>query len=140
MHIHHSSGRGRTPRLRAALVTGAAIAAASTLVLTGCTGAGTASNSTNDPDAKVTLEFWNGFTGPDGPALEQVVDDFNASQDRITVKANIMPWDTLYQKVLTAASSKDGPDIVAMSASRLPQYAAEGLFQPIDDYYENPDF
>ena len=47
-----------------------------------------------------------------------------------------MPWDTLYQKVLTAASSKDGPDIVAMSASRLPQYAAEGLFQPIDDYYE----
>ena len=140
MHTHHSSGRRHTVRLRSALVTGAAIAAASTLVLTGCTGAGTATGGDNDPDAKVTLEFWNGFTGPDGPALEQVVDDFNASQDRITVNANIMPWDTLYQKVLTAAASNDGPDIVAMSAARLPQYAAEGLFQPIDDYYENADF
>lgn len=140
MHTPPSSGRRRSLRLRSVLVTSAAVAAAASLVLTGCTGQGATGGGTNDPDAKVTLEFWNGFTGPDGPALQQVVDDFNASQDRITVETNIMPWDTLYQKVLTAASSDDGPDIVAMSASRLPQYADQGLFQAIDDYYENPDF
>ena len=89
---------------------------------------------------KVVLNFWNGFTGPDGPALQQVVDDFNASQDGIEVKTNIMPWDTLYQKVLTSVASNDGPDIIAMSATRMPQFASEGLFMPVDDYYDNADY
>lgn len=140
MQTHHSSADRRTQRRRSLPVAGAAIAAAAALVLSGCTGGGAPSGGENDPNAKVTLSFWNGFTGPDGPALQQVVDDFNASQDRVTVETNIMPWDTLYQKVLTAAAGNDGPDIVAMSASRLPQYVDEGLFQSLDDYYENPDF
>ncbi len=123
---------------RSALIVGAVTATAA-LLLSGCAGGGSGGGGENDPNAKVTLSFWNGFTGPDGPALQQVVDDFNASQDRITVETNIMPWDTLYQKVLTAAAGNDGPDIVAMSASRMPQFVSEGLFQPLDDYYENPD-
>lgn len=140
MQSQHSSAGGRVSRLRSTVVSGVTMAVTASLLLAGCSGQGAQSGDTNDPDAKVTLDFWNGFTGPDGPALQQVVDDFNASQDRITVETNIMPWDTLYQKVLTAAAGNNGPDIVAMSASRLPQYAAEGLFQPVDDYYENPDF
>lgn len=140
MHTQSSSGRRHAQRLRSVLVSSVAVAATAALVLTGCTGKGAAGGGANDPDAKVTLDFWNGFTGPDGPAMQKVVDDFNASQDRVTVKTNIMPWDTLYQKVLTAASGKNGPDIVAMSASRLPQFIDQGLFQPIDDYYTNPDF
>lgn len=140
MQTHHSSADRRSSRRRSVLVVGTAFAAATALVLTGCAGGGSGGGGENDPDAKVTLSFWNGFTGPDGPALQQVVDDFNDSQDRITVETNIMPWDTLYQKVLTAAAGNDGPDIVAMSASRLPQYVDEGLFQTVDDYYSNADF
>jgi len=136
MKRHHSVRRSR----RSVFIAGAAVTATLALVLSGCTGGGAPSGGANDPDAKVTLDFWNGFTGPDGPALQKVVDDFNASQDRVTVKTNIMPWDTLYQKVLTAAAGNSGPDIVAMSASRLPQYIDEGLYQPLDDYYENADF
>jgi multiple sugar transport system substrate-binding protein len=136
MQIHHSSSRGPGRRR---LATVSAAVAVTALALTGCTGQGASGGGENDPDAKVTLDFWNGFTGPDGPALQQVVDDFNASQDRVTVKTNIMPWDTLYQKVLTAAAGKDGPDIVAMSATRLPQYVSEGLFQSVDDFYEDAE-
>ena len=136
MQIHHSSSRGPGRRR---LATVSAALAVTALALTGCTGQGASGGGENDPDAKVTLDFWNGFTGPDGPALQQVVDDFNASQDRVTVKTNIMPWDTLYQKVLTAAAGKDGPDIVAMSATRLPQYVSEGLFQSVDDFYEDAE-
>ncbi|MFC5789312.1 ABC transporter substrate-binding protein [Agromyces tardus] len=137
MQQHRSSTRRRARRRLAVVPAALAVAA---LALAGCAGQGKSSAEEADPNAKVTLDFWNGFTGPDGPALEQVVSDFNASQDRITVKTNIMPWDTLYQKVLTAVAGKNGPDIVAMSASRLPQYASEGLFQPVDDYYENADY
>lgn len=111
------------------------------LALSGCAGQGSGGGDNGGADAggKVSLTFWNGFTGPDGPALEQVIDDFNASQDEVEVKAEIMPWDTLYQKVLTAVAGNDGPDIIAMSAGRMPQFAQQGMFQPVDDYYENPD-
>ncbi len=107
------------------------------LALAGCTGQGSGGGGGDDTDAsgKVTLDFWNGFTGPDGPALEKVIDDFNASQDEVEVTANIMPWDTLYQKVLTSVAGSDGPDIIAMSASRMPQFASQGLFEGLDDYY-----
>ena len=111
------------------------------LALAGCTGQGSGGGGDDQPDAsgKVTLDFWNGFTGPDGPALEKVIEDFNASQDDVEVKANIMPWDTLYQKVLTSVAGNDGPDIIAMSASRMPQFASQGLFEPLDDYYSDAD-
>jgi multiple sugar transport system substrate-binding protein len=109
------------------------------VALSGCAGQGAGTTDDRSADGKLVLNFWNGFTGPDGPALQQVVDDFNASQDDVEVKTNIMPWDTLYQKVLTAVSGNDGPDIVAMSASRMPQFADEGMFMPVDDYYEDAD-
>lgn len=124
-------GRGRT------LVAAAASLTITALALAGCAGQGSGESDDPNADGKIVLSFWNGFTGPDGPALQQVVDDFNASQDDIEVKTNIMPWDTLYQKVLTSVASKDGPDIIAMSATRMPQFAYEGLFLPVDDYYED---
>jgi multiple sugar transport system substrate-binding protein len=129
----HARPKGRLART---LLTAGAGLAAVALTLTGCTGQGTGGGGADtNADGKVVLSFWNGFTGPDGPALEKVVKDFNASQDDVEVKTNIMPWDTLYQKVLTAVAGKDGPDIIAMSASRMPQFAQEGLFEPVDDYY-----
>ena len=140
MKSQHSSADSHAPGRRSALVAGLAVAAATALVLTGCAGGGSKASGANDPTAKVTLSFWNGFTGPDGPALQKVVDAFNASQKRITVKTNIMPWDILYQKVSTAAAGNTGPDIVAMSASRMPQYIDQGLFQTTDDYYKNTHF
>ncbi|TQL52549.1 ABC transporter substrate-binding protein [Subtercola boreus] len=139
MRSNHSTTSPGGPRRRWLPVGGVAFIAASALLLGGCAGGGAPSGGSGDSGGKVTLSFWNGFTGPDGPALQKVVDDFNASQDGVEVQTNIMPWDTLYQKVLTAAAGKDGPDIVAMSASRLPQYIDEGLYQPLDDYYTNAD-
>ena len=133
---HQRSAARRRARIATTTATGIALTA---LVLSGCAGQGAGSSDDTNGDGKLVLSFWNGFTGPDGPALQQVVDDFNASQDEVEVKTNIMPWDTLYQKVLTAVSGNDGPDIVAMSASRIPQFADEGMFMPVDDYYEDPD-
>lgn len=133
MNTQHSNLRGRSRRVAVAT----AAVSAFVLALSGCAGQGSGGGDETTSDGKIVLDFWNGFTGPDGPALEQVIDDFNASQDEIEVKANIMPWDTLYQKVLTSVAGNDGPDIIAMSASRIPQFADEGLFMPVDDFYED---
>lgn len=133
MNTQHGISRGRSRRIAVATAAVSAFA----LALSGCAGQGSGGGDETTSDGKIVLDFWNGFTGPDGPALEQVIADFNDSQDEIEVKANIMPWDTLYQKVLTSVAGNDGPDIIAMSASRIPQFADEGLFMPVDDFYED---
>ncbi|MET0861754.1 MAG: ABC transporter substrate-binding protein [Microbacterium sp.] len=136
MKTQHSLRQRRSRGIRIATV-GAGVLA---LALSGCAGQGNGGGDDNggaDADGKVSLTFWNGFTGPDGPALEKVIEDFNASQDEVSVKAEIMPWDTLYQKVLTAVAGNDGPDIIAMSAARMPQFAEQGMFMPVDDYYDD---
>ena len=108
------------------------------LALTGCGQAGQGEATTED--GRTPLTMWTHSAG--NPAelevYERIISDFNASQDQVEVKTNIMPWDTLYQKVLTAVAGNDGPQIIAMSASRLPQFADQGLFQPVDDYYTDP--
>ncbi|MDQ7879499.1 ABC transporter substrate-binding protein [Microbacterium sp. QXD-8] len=136
MNTQHTLRSARPRRPRVVMATAAALAI-SALTLAGCAGQGSGGNDEATGDGKIVLDFWNGFTGPDGPALQQVVDDFNDSQDEIEVKTNIMPWDTLYQKVLTSVAGNNGPDIIAMSASRIPQFADEGMFMPVDDYYED---
>ncbi|WP_125129961.1 ABC transporter substrate-binding protein [Microbacterium sp. 10M-3C3] len=134
MKTQHWFRSRRVRGIRVAVV-GAGLLA---LALSGCAGQGSGGGEDGgSADGKVSLTFWNGFTGPDGPALQQVIDDFNASQDDVEVTAEIMPWDTLYQKVLTAVAGNDGPDIIAMSAGRMPQFAQQGMFEGVDDYYED---
>lgn len=96
---------------------------------------GTAAQPDSGTGEPITLQFWHGMTGPDGPAVQQVIDDFNASQSDIVIQPNVMPWDQLYQKVLTSVTSADGPQIIAMDASRVPQYAATGALATTDDYF-----
>lgn len=110
------------------------------LVLSACVGGGDDSASdqvgTEGPENDVTLTFWNGFTGPDRPALEELVERFNDSQDKVTIDMQIQPWDVMFQKLLPALASNEGPDIVAMDTVQLPQYASKGVFAELDAVYE----
>jgi len=83
----------------------------------------------------VTITFWNGFTGPDRPVVEALVEEFNESQDAITVEMDISPWDVFFDQLLPSLASDDGPDFVGMDAAQLPQYAERGVFRDLSDYY-----
>lgn len=96
--------------------------------------------SDTDDGGPVTLTMWHGLTGPDGPAFQEVVDAFNDSQEGVRIETEVLPWDSLYQQFLTAATSDDGPDLVAMSASRIPQYAERGVLGSTDDFYADDTY
>ncbi len=83
----------------------------------------------------MTLKFWNGFTGPDRAAVEGIVSKYNASQDKVKIEMEIMPWDVFFDKLLPSLGSGTGPDIAAMDTAQIPQYAARNVFQPLDDFY-----
>jgi len=107
----------------------------SVLAMSACSSPGTQGGGTSS--APITLTFWNGQTGPDGPAMIQVIDAFNASQSDVQITNVTMPWDQLYQKYLAAASTSDGPQILAIDSGHIAQYAQTGAILPTDDFYTN---
>lgn len=125
-------------RKRFAGATFTAIAALG-LLAAGCSSgpASSGGGSSAASGGHVTLTYWNGFTGPDGPTVTALVNQFNKSHPDITIKMSIMPWDVFYQKLLPSFAGGNAPDIVAMDTQQLPQYATKNVFLPLTSYYAN---
>lgn len=84
----------------------------------------------------VELSFWNGFTGPDGELLKQIVDEFNQQNaGKIEVNMDVMMWDLLFQKLPPAIATKTAPQLVAFSNAAGPGYMSNGSLEPLDDYF-----
>lgn len=96
------------------------------------TGAATAAGEVYD-GPPVTLSFWNGFTGGDGPFMKQMVDTFMSEHDNITVKMNTLQWGDYYSKVPNAVASGNGPDVGAMHIDQLATNAARQVIMPLDE-------
>ena len=112
-------------------------------VLAGC-GEGSAGKpgaapATGDGGAKgydgpnVELDFWNGFTGGDGPFMRKLVDQFNSEHPNIKVKMTVMQWADYYTKLPTAVSSGRGPAVAIMHVDSLATNAARNVIEPLDD-------
>lgn len=87
----------------------------------------------------VTVTFWNGYTGSDRPVLEDLVNQFNESQDEVYIDMLIMPWDTLYQRLMTSFIAGDGPDLIGFNIDRFAEYASAGRLLDLTSYIESSD-
>jgi multiple sugar transport system substrate-binding protein len=85
----------------------------------------------------VTLSYWNGFTGGDGPTMASLVKRFNAEHDNITIKPNTVEWLDFYQRLPAAAKAGQGPDVGAMHLDQLATNAARKVIVPLDDLAES---
>ncbi|MBA2773726.1 MAG: ABC transporter substrate-binding protein [Nocardioidaceae bacterium] len=81
----------------------------------------------------LTLAYWNGFTGGDGPAMTALVESFNSAEKNITVKANTIEWADFYQRLPAAIQANKGPDVGAMHLDQLATNAARSVIVPVDD-------
>lgn len=88
---------------------------------------------------KTTVTFWNGFTGGDREYLEKLVNDFNDQSEKTFIDMNIMPWDTLGQKLASAYPVGQGPDICGAGKDSLEQYAQLGALYDTSDYFDQFD-
>ncbi len=94
---------------------------------------GSAAASAGYTGPKVTMQFWNGFTGGDGPFMRDLVATFNKEHPNIVVTMNTLQWGDFYSKVPNAVSSGNGPDIAAMHIDQLATNAARRVIVPLDD-------
>ena len=124
-------------------ISGRVIAATAVIVLTGAgLTACSSSGSTAQVDAgggnydgpKVTVSFWNGFTG--GNALDLVpklITQFNSENPNIVVKSSPMQWADLDAKMPLALKAGKGPDLAVAHGEDVATYAAQGLVIPADE-------
>lgn len=92
--------------------------------------------SSGGSSGKITLTFWNGFTGSDGEVLRDIVNRFNENNGKnIEIKMDIMPWDTYFQKLPPAIATNTAPSFVLMGAEYIPEYVSNNSIQPLDDFW-----
>lgn len=82
---------------------------------------------------EVTLSYWNGFTGGDGPFMKQMVAQFMKDNPKIIVKSNTVQWAEYYQRLPAAVTAGKGPDVGAMHLDQLATNAARKVIVPVDD-------
>lgn len=103
-------------------------AAALALLLTAGTALAQAVCSPQAEGAQIT--YWNGFSGPDGQVMAQLVDAFNAQNDAgVTVTMTIQPFTEYYNTLNAAVASGNVPDVVQIHLDQLATNAARGVIR-----------
>ncbi|MDH2429455.1 substrate-binding domain-containing protein [Sphaerisporangium sp. TRM90804] len=83
---------------------------------------------------KVSLDFWNGFTGGDGPHMRSMLAAFNKEYSgRIEVRNVTRRWEDLYPAMPTAISAGKGPDVAVIHNDWIGSFAARQVLTPLDD-------
>lgn len=93
--------------------------------------------SETDTENSITLNFWNVFTGSDGDILREIVDNYNATNtDNITIKMDIMPNDTLQQKLPASIATNTAPDFVLFGVENIAPYVSNDSLEDISDFWD----
>jgi len=79
---------------------------------------------------RITISYWEKWTGFEGEAMQAVVDDFNRSQDRIWVDR--LTVSQIDQKLLLATAGGNPPDVAGVWANTIDVYAGKGALTPLD--------
>ncbi|WP_138944957.1 extracellular solute-binding protein [Plantibacter sp. M259] len=114
---------------RGALLAAATIAVVGSLTACSAGGAGSAAG-----DGTGDIEVW-AHQGQDSEnaAIQAAVDDFNASQDKVTVKLRLISGDT-YTTTVTSTPKDQLPDVLEIDGPTLASFVYNDKITPISDY------
>ncbi len=82
------------------------------------------------PGGRVTIRYWEKWTGFEADAMRAVVDDFNASQDRIFVDFSSVSQ--IDRKFMLATAGGVPPDVAGLWSKLVPIYAENNALMPLD--------
>lgn len=104
----------------------------------GCGNSETADSSGNESaDGKTTLDFWSFWgSGARQEVIEEIIDDFNASQDKIEVKYSYQPWGDIWIKSLSSITAGNPPDVIVQDINSVAQRAEAQQATNLSEYIE----
>ncbi|WP_309382134.1 ABC transporter substrate-binding protein [Cerasicoccus frondis] len=85
-------------------------------------------------DGRIRIEYWEVWSGFERDAMQLLVDEFNASQDRIYV--NFLSVSQMERKLLLATASGNPPDVAGIRSADVPVFAENGALTPLNRYAE----
>lgn len=86
---------------------------------------------------QITYAFWGNET--EAAATQAILDEFNATNDHIEVKAEVIPWESYMETLNTRAMGGTLPDCALMSEAGALQWASQGMLADISDMYADAD-
>lgn len=93
-------------------------------------------DSVSTSDKKVTVTFWNTFTGSDAETLKSIVEGYNSkNKGKIEVKMDVLPADQFNQKLPISIATETAPNLIAMSPTPASAFIQNGSLLPLDDFY-----
>jgi multiple sugar transport system substrate-binding protein len=107
---------------------GVALTAVAAFLATGCGKAETGDGA----NGELTLWTHNAGNEAELAIVQQIVDDYNASQNDYTVKLEAFPQESYNSSVVSAATSKKLPCILDVDAPTVPSWAQSGFLAPLD--------
>jgi len=103
------------------------------LGLAGCSASSPGADGSDD--GPVTITFAASILGEPtrGPLLQEMIDDFNASQDGISVEPASIPFSSFGTTISTQLGGGGGPDLIAFDHPNFFAAVDAGHVEPIDD-------
>lgn len=84
----------------------------------------------------VQLSFWNGFTGPDGRVMLEMIRRFNKENPDVHVTMQRIAWGTYYNKLMVSALDGRGPEVFVLQAQLLPRMDRAGFVDEVNAMYD----
>lgn len=81
---------------------------------------------------RITVNYWEKWTGAEAAAMQTLVDEFNRSQDRIFV--HFLSISDIDRKVMLATAGGNPPDLAGLYSQDIPTYAENNALIPLDGY------
>lgn len=115
------------------------LTAGAALLLAACGGGNeeASDNNTGTDGGKVSIEFWSFWgSGLRRDAIEEIIEDFNTSQDEIEVEYVYQPWGDIWTKSLASIAAGDPPDVIVQDINSVQQRAEAEQSTNIQEYIE----
>lgn len=96
-------------------------------------------NATSKPEEKVKIIYSMWGSAEEGNVTQGVADKFNASQDRIEVEVQAIPWENYMTKLNTMATAEQLPDTGMLREDGVVQWSTQGMLNDVNTMYEGSD-
>ncbi len=102
------------------------------VIVAGC---GSKNNSGSDSASgdNKTVKVW--FMGT-SESVEPIAKMYEEKNPGVKIDVQAIPWDSAHDKLLTAVASKNGPDVIQMGTTWIPEFASAGALLDMAPYIE----
>ena len=87
-------------------------------------------------DDVTQITYWAWLDKPQQDLFYKLVEEFNETHPAIEVTAEVVPWDSFYEKLQVSIGAGNPPDASRVHVNWLGQLAESETLEPLDEYVE----